>query len=768
MLEAGAPGGISESAQASEQAAVEEARAAAVAALCALPGANCLNSQDISRWLSTALQHSWVEAAAHLCSTEAAAELPAASVEDLVWQLLRREDADNEAEAGKKQQLQEAVCSAVAAQKLGPGTVMRMLCFVINRGNLPAVKSLCGLTGAAQLDAAGAAQLLGAAVRMLLARENKQAAEIVAALCVLKGAQRLDAAAVGELLRDAIMANSSKAMAALCKLPAAAQAPADMLQDLLQLAAQAGRTAVAKQPAAALLRIPNVGYDVACVLIRSGLRLSYADVLAAAKQGVYGVEAWVAAAYTVAKETAAFPASGMPGLAIAICRLVKPGSGAGPTNKTRRKLQQQLSSPAAAEQLVDAMFLIPAMADASAAVDAFRCLKQSEHFRSLPAMMSVETVVLMRVAAARYNMEMMQYLAAGSLSSAEVGELLTMALNHCWEEAKPVLLQLPSARGIAPNVARELLFELMGAPAVVDPAAAACGEQLAIKLILGLAAVQQLGAADVQEVLSCAVSGEEDAAVTMLCGLPGAAQIDAAGVAELLRLALYCLWGECDSSSVVSVVATLCTLSGARQLDAAAVAELLTDAVAAKSSAVVKALFRLPAAAHIGVEGMRCLQQLAAQAAVLAAASSEQHFQKHVAENAERGYRSRPNEIVHGEEAAARDKHAVAWLCSKAGSAALADEQLVAALLRVPQIGPGLASTLIQSGLGVTYAAISEAAKQGVYGVESWVSAAYAVAKEDGAASSMPGLAVAICRMAKAAAYYRAGAGTAAGVKDRM
>lgn len=134
------------------------------------------------------------------------------------------------------------------------------------------------------------------------------------------------------------------------------------------------------------------------------------------------------------------------------------------------------------------------------------------------------------------------------------------------------------------------------------------------RLILGLAAVQQLGAADVQEVLSCAVSGEEDAAVTMLCGLPGAAQIDAAGVAELLRLALYCLWGECDSSSVVSVVATLCTLSGARQLDAAAVAELLTDAVAAKSSAVVKALFRLPAAAHIGVEGMRCLQQLAAQA----------------------------------------------------------------------------------------------------------------------------------------------------------
>jgi hypothetical protein len=52
------------------------------------------------------------------------------------------------------------------------------------------------------------------------------------------------------------------------------------------------------------------------------LCLSYADVLAAAKQGAYGVESWVAAAYTVAKDTGAITASGMPGLATAICRLV--------------------------------------------------------------------------------------------------------------------------------------------------------------------------------------------------------------------------------------------------------------------------------------------------------------------------------------------------------------------------------------------------------------------------------------------------------------
>lgn len=127
--------------------------------------------------------------------------------------------------------------------------------------------------------------------------------------------------------------------------------------------------------------------------------------------------------------------------------------------------------------------------------------------------------------------------------------------------------------------------------------------------------MQQLGAADVQEVLSCAVSGQDAAVVAMLCGLPGAAQITAAGAAELLREAMdRLLTPAYDSSSMASVVASLCALCGARQLDAAAVAELLRDAVMAQGSAVVKALFTLPAAAHIEVEFMRCLQQYAAQA----------------------------------------------------------------------------------------------------------------------------------------------------------
>jgi hypothetical protein len=133
--------------------------------------------------------------------------------------------------------------------------------------------------------------------------------------------------------------------------------------------------------------------------------------------------------------------------------------------------------------------------------------------------------------------------------------------------------------------------------------------------------------------------------------------------------------------------------------------------------------------------------------AVLAAALSEQQAKKQASEYAECGYRSRSRSVSPGKAAAACSRRAVVWLCSKAGSTALADRQLAAAVLRVPKLSRELACTLIQSGLRVSYADVLAAAKQGVRGVESWVSAAYTVAKEDGAASGMPGLAIAICRL---------------------
>jgi hypothetical protein len=86
---------------------------------------------------------------------------------------------------------------------------------------------------------------------------------------------------------------------------------------------RAGRDAVARVPASAVLCLPNTSKLLAHQLkmkMNSGLRVSYADVLAAAKQGVCGTDAWVAAVQHQATVTGS--SSGMSELAVALSCMV--------------------------------------------------------------------------------------------------------------------------------------------------------------------------------------------------------------------------------------------------------------------------------------------------------------------------------------------------------------------------------------------------------------------------------------------------------------
>jgi hypothetical protein len=83
---------------------------------------------------------------------------------------------------------------------------------------------------------------------------------------------------------------------------------------------RAGSDAVARVPASAVLSLPNTSLLLANSLINSGLRVSYADVLAAAKQGVCGTDAWVAAVHH--RATATGRSSGISELAVALSYLV--------------------------------------------------------------------------------------------------------------------------------------------------------------------------------------------------------------------------------------------------------------------------------------------------------------------------------------------------------------------------------------------------------------------------------------------------------------
>ncbi|KAF6265913.1 hypothetical protein COO60DRAFT_1476660 [Scenedesmus sp. NREL 46B-D3] len=126
-----------------------------------------------------------------------------------------------------------------AAQQLGADVVEGMLQHVLRQCDAQGLKSVCGLAGAAQISREGVTalfrQALGYAANHYL---YGNVAECVTHLSCLLGARQLDAAAVCALLTDAVMAQDSVVVAALCSLPAAASVSAGMLQELKQLAAR--------------------------------------------------------------------------------------------------------------------------------------------------------------------------------------------------------------------------------------------------------------------------------------------------------------------------------------------------------------------------------------------------------------------------------------------------------------------------------------------------------------------------------------------------
>ncbi|KAF6265914.1 hypothetical protein COO60DRAFT_769173 [Scenedesmus sp. NREL 46B-D3] len=157
----------------------------------------------------------------------------------------------------------------------------------------------------------------------------------------------------------------------------------------------AGSSAAARVPPSALLCLPDTCFRLAYSLMRAGVHVSYVDVLAAAKQGVCGAEAWVAAAHSLATEKGTD--SGMPELAVAMSYMAK--SRCRRTNYTvdfdcfKIKLQQQLSKPpAAASELVDALHFAATLCDRHAAAAACTAVLESDCFRTLDFQLSLEAV----------------------------------------------------------------------------------------------------------------------------------------------------------------------------------------------------------------------------------------------------------------------------------------------------------------------------------------------------------------------------------------
>jgi hypothetical protein len=131
----------------------------------------------------------------------------------------------------------------------------------------------------------------------------------------------------------------------LCKLPGAQQLSSEQVVQLLQATAewdefddsdtcrgQLWQLLAAKQLSnEQLLAMPNVPLDVAKQLVSAGMRVSYAQLLAAAHSMVAGVEVWVQAQQQLGIQT------DLPAAAVAICcgeDWVSGGSAAGLTSTT--------------------------------------------------------------------------------------------------------------------------------------------------------------------------------------------------------------------------------------------------------------------------------------------------------------------------------------------------------------------------------------------------------------------------------------------------
>jgi hypothetical protein len=224
------------------------------------------------------------------------------------------------------------------------------------------------------------------------------------------------------------------------------------------------------------------------------------------------------------------------------------------------------------------MFFIAAMTDVEAALWDFRYLQESQHFHSLHKLMTVQIVVqIMRVAAARCHVEMLQYLvaqpAAKQIPAAAMESLITDAL---FREAAP-----DTRCTYLSQFDRDVLQ-------VLCKAAASAAEQ--IDAAAGLQLLQTA-------LELCERSSRSYGVMLAVCSLPAVKQLDLATVEPLIQQAVGAEEGKFQHSSNWYALAKL--LPAATQLSSASMHKLLQGAVQRGCCDLVSALLRLPAARRL-------------------------------------------------------------------------------------------------------------------------------------------------------------------------
>jgi hypothetical protein len=303
-------------------------------------------------------------------------------------------------------------------------------------------------------------------------------------------------------------------------------------------------------------------------------------------------------------------------------------------------LQQQLSKPATAQELVDALHFAASLSDTRRVRTAFTAVLKSERFRSLDIQLSLEAVQrLMCTATARCLVEVLAFAAnqpaAAQIPAAAMDSMIRTVLHSM--VASSTLGHLHHVVDI--DRANEVLQFLCKAAAratqqLTDGAALALYQtalqlsQLSrlstraymMRIILSIPAVKQLDAHAVEQVLLPALTASRCSRLTLdsssLCqvtALPAAQQLSAAAVQRLLKAAVR--YGD------AAVARSLTALPAERELEAAAVLDVLQLAVTTHNAAANAVILRLtntsalPAAEQLGSDTLVQLVEATAAAA---------------------------------------------------------------------------------------------------------------------------------------------------------
>jgi hypothetical protein len=306
----------------------------------------------------------------------------------------------------------------------------------------------------------------------------------------------------------------------------------------------------------------------------------------------------------------------------------------------RRKLEQQLSKPAAASELEDALYLAATLTNTAAASVASTAVLSSDCFIRSKAgiQLGVEAVQqLMQTAIARSLHDLLLFAArqpaAQQVPAAAMLTMIKTALHN-------TVVQLNTVEG---SRACQTLHVLCEAAALDDAAALALleattqllqqcrKEPYALRIVMSNAAVNGLGPSQIEQVMlqalqpnnssKCAVDASHIPCT--LVTLPGARQLSAASLQVLLKAALP--YGS------MHVICSLVRLPAMKQLSAAAVADVLQLAARTLNRAagsVVGAMVQpatVPAAAELNSDALVQLVEAAAAVPEGAAAEREIH-----------------------------------------------------------------------------------------------------------------------------------------------